>query len=96
MQKENVYVYSFRNLCAPGKSLEKGSATLFQHRACFKTTRGAEGGFRTFTISNGQTGSDHIGVSDGLHLVDVVTFDASVEQLVDRVEKRHHLEETLT
>lgn len=54
----------------------------------------SRGEFRTFTISNGQTGSDHVRVPDSLHLVDVVALDARIEQLVDRVEERHHLEET--
>jgi len=54
------------------------------------------GMLRTFTISNGQTGSDHVGVPDGLHLVDVVALNACVKQLVDRVEERHHLEETFS
>lgn len=49
------------------------------------------GGFRTFTISNGQARSDHIRISDGLHLVYVVAFDTRVKQFVDRVEKRHYL-----
>lgn len=75
------------------KNSEKASVALFRHGACFKTTLNW-GMFRTFTISNGQTGSDHVRISDGLHLVDVVALDACVEQLVDRVEERHHLEET--
>lgn len=49
------------------------------------------GGFRTFTISNRQTGSDHVRIPDGLHLVYVITLDARVEQFVDRVEERHYL-----
>jgi len=44
----------------------------------------SQAGSRAFTISNRQTGSDHVGIADGLHLVDVVALDAGVEQLVDR------------
>jgi len=47
--------------------------------------------FRTFTISNGQTRSDHVRVSDSFHFVDIVALDASIEQLIDRIEERHHL-----
>lgn len=72
----------------------RGSAALSRHRACFTTTQWSWGESRTFTISNGQTGSDHVGVPDSLHLVDVVALDARVEQLVDRIEERHHLEGT--
>jgi len=63
--------------------------------ACSSTSllrrQGGIGRRRAFTISNRQTGGDHVGIADGLHLVDVVALDAGVEQLVDRIEKRHHL-----
>lgn len=47
--------------------------------------------FRTFTISYGQAGSNHVRIPDSLHLIYVVAFDARVKQFVDRVEERHYL-----
>lgn len=44
-----------------------------------------------FTVSNGQTGRNHVRVADRFNFVHVVTFDPSVEQFVDRVEERDNL-----
>lgn len=75
---------------------EKGKCRTVSTSSMLQDNTWSRGKFRTFTISNGQTGSDHVGVPDGFHLVNVVALDARIEQLVDRVEERHHLEEKLT
>jgi len=46
---------------------------------------------KILAIFFGQSGRNHVGVTDGLHLVDVIVFDPGVEQLVDGVEEAHHL-----
>ena len=38
------------------------------------------------------TADDHVGVTDRLHLVDVIQVDAAVELRIQLVEERHYLE----
>lgn len=44
------------------------------------------------TVPNWQAGSNHVRIADGFDLVHVIAFDASIEQLVDRVQERDNLQ----